>query len=783
MFEPSKPSLHERLFSDLPDFLAVIDRDLRLVMCNWRGGYQYVPDEQRQGNPLCYDVFYPGQGKPCEPCHVREVFSTGAPLVTEKFNPRIGHLEVRCFPVFDDAGQITMVAEQICDIGQRKDAEMALQHSEKRYRTLVENQMDAICRWRPDGTLTFVNNAYCRMLGKSRDQLLGSRFIEFVPESHRPSREAHLASLVADPRIAQFEHQGSPGGGSDRWYIWSDRPIMDETGQLVEFQSVARDITDIRQALEDLRQSEERYREFFENDLTAVFVATVDGQLLECNPAFARIFGFSSPEFAKRCDLATLHVSPDARERLLEEVRRQKKLQFFELDARTRKGKPLHLIANIVGEFDDQGELTRIRGYLFDNTELKNLEKQFLHAQKMEAMGRLAGGVAHDFNNLLTVISGYSQYLLQNSPDDPLRNCLEQIARAADQAAALTSQLLTFSRRQVRQARELSLNKVTADLEDMLRRILTADIEIVVIRDPRLGLVKADYGQIEQVIVNLVVNARDAMPRGGKLTIETLNVEFDEIYSHWHVGLKPGPYVMLSVTDTGIGMDSETMSRVFEPFFTTKDKGKGTGLGLSTVYGIVQQSGGQVYVYSEPGLGTTFKVYLPNVEAAVQSRCASPAPSRSTRGAETVLLVEDNDAVRDLAHMVLQGSGYTVLQARNAREAVEVFENSQLPIDVLLTDVVMPGGSGVSLAAELKRRQPDLKLLLVSGYPQDALEDQSIWDAGAHFLQKPFSPVSLGLKMREVLGGNDLIRVGQEKAESDQAGADQGGFFEWGQGG
>jgi PAS domain S-box-containing protein len=547
---------------------------------------------------------------------------------------------------------------------------------------------------------------------------------------------------------------------------------MDKTGQLVEFQSVARDVTNIRQALENLRRSEERFREVFENDLTANLVSTVDGQVVDCNAAFVRLFGFPSREAARRTSTLALFDKPETRKKFLGHLRREKKLENYEWETRRLDGKPLSLIANAVGVFDEQGELNYIRSFLFDNTELKSLQKQFLHAQKMEAMGQLAGGVAHDFNNLLTVISGYSQHLLQSAAEEPLRNCLEQIVRAADQAAALTGQLLTFSRRQVRQARELSLNQVTADLEDMLRRLLTADIELSVIRDPRLGLVQADHGQIGQVIVNLVVNARDAMPNGGKLTVETLNMEFGEGCSQWLVGLKPGPYVMLSVTDTGVGMDGETMSRIFEPFFTTKDKGKGTGLGLSTVYGIVQQSGGQVYVSSEPGLGTTFNVCFPRIEGTGQARQEGPVPLAVVRGAETVLLVEDNDAVRGLAHMILQGSGYTVQEARNAGEAIEVYENSERPIDVLVTDVIMPGRSGASLAAELKSRQPGLKLLLVSGYPQDALEDQSIWEAGAHFLQKPFSPDSLGSKMREVLGGGAVIcpeQAGEGPAQGESS--------------
>jgi CheY-like chemotaxis protein len=302
------------------------------------------------------------------------------------------------------------------------------------------------------------------------------------------------------------------------------------------------------------------------------------------------------------------------------------------------------------------------------------------------------------------------------------------------------------------QTKEMDLNAVTADMEKMLLRILGADVELVVLRDPRLGLINADRGQIEQVIVNLAINARDAMPGGGKLTIETINIELDEIYSTWHTGLAPGYYVMMSVTDTGSGMDAETMSKIFEPFYTTKETGKGTGLGLSTVYGIVQQSGGHIYVYSEPGMGTTFKIYLPRIDSPMISGTIKEGPCLPVRGSETILLVEDNESVRDLAHMVLHGNGYKVLEADNPQEALRVFESYGDVIHLLLTDVVMPGGSGPTLAKELRSRLDDLKVLYVSGYPQDT---HAIDNLDAHkdaFLAKPFTPVSLGLKVREILG-------------------------------
>ncbi|ABA87442.1 sensor histidine kinase response regulator, PAS and PAS domain-containing, putative heme-binding site [Syntrophotalea carbinolica DSM 2380] len=748
----TKPSLYQRLFSDISDLLAVVDRNHRLVMCNWRGGYDYVPEDKRTGQPHCYEVFYPGQNGPCQPCHVMEVFRTGKPLVTEKYNARVGHLEVRCFPIFDEAGELTMVAEQLCDINQRKAALENLHASERQYRTLVESQIDLVCRWQPDTTLTFVNSAYCRFFGKTRAELLGTRFLDNCPQEFRPDLAAHVASQAQNPRLEVVEVKVYDTKGRIRWQSWCDCPIFDEQGRLVEFQSVGRDITKEKMALEHLRETQTRYRHFFENDLTGDFVVGIDGQLVDCNPAFLRIFGFDSRQQALEKDFFELFFHGKDPGIFFEILQQQKKMEYCDIEGCKCDGSPLQLIANLLGQFNEEGQLTGIEGFLFDNTDLKNLQKQFLHAQKMEAMGRLAGGVAHDFNNLLTVISGYSQYLLQKYSDEALQGCLEQIVKAGEQAASLTSQLLAFSRRQVMQTKEMDLNGVTADMEKMLHRILGADVDLVVLRDPRLGLVNADRGQIEQVIVNLAVNARDAMPEGGKLTIETINIELDEIYSTWHTGLAPGHYVMMSVTDTGIGMDPEIMGKIFEPFYTTKETGKGTGLGLSTVYGIVQQSGGHIYVYSEPGMGTTFKIYLPRVDSPVHDRAAKECSSLPIKGSETILLVEDNESVRDLAHMVLRGNGYNVLEACDIHEALQVFETYDDAIHLLLTDVVMPGGSGPTLVAELRGRKADLKVLYVSGYPQDTQAIQDSETSKDAFLAKPFTPISLGLKVREILG-------------------------------
>jgi len=389
---------------------------------------------------------------------------------------------------------------------------------------------------------------------------------------------------------------------------------------------------------------------------------------------------------------------------------------------------------------------------LDDLKALEATEEQLRQSQKMEAVGQLAGGVAHDFNNLITVITGYCQLLMKGLDRDgkPYKN-VEQIKRSGERAATLVRQLLAFSRRQIMQPEVLDLNQVVADMDKMLQRLIREDVELVSTREPELGKVEADPGQLEQVIMNLVVNACDAMPQGGKLTLETANVELDAVYAQQHVEAQPGAYVMLAVSDTGVGMDAETQSRIFEPFFTTKEQG-GTGLGLSTVYGIVQQSNGHIEVYSEPGEGTTFKIYLPRVE---KDRTLPPRPlsvePADLEGMETVLVVEDDETVRELVQRILLDYGYVILEARCGEEALSISGQHPGPIHLLLTDVVMPGMNGRELAEQLTALRPEMKVMYMSGYADHAISRHGLVDTEVSFLQKPFSPEDLGREVRETL--------------------------------
>ena len=491
----------------------------------------------------------------------------------------------------------------------------------------------------------------------------------------------------------------------------------------------------------------------FSND--AIISKTLNGVVTSWNPAAERLFGWSASEAIGR------HISflapPDRYEeqaKNLERVRQGERVEHCETVRIRKDGTAIDVAITLSPVRDRAGLLVGASKFAHDIQEKKLLEHQLRQAQKMEAVGQLAGGVAHDFNNLLTIITGYSDLLLQRLPQgDPSRGLVEEIRRAGERSASLTRQLLAFSRKQVVAPRVLDLNALVADAETMLRRVIGEDIRLETALRPHLGRVKADSGQMEQVLMNLAINARDAMPQGGRLTIETEDVELSECYAHSHAGVPPGAYVLLAVSDTGCGMTPEVKARIFEPFFTTKEPGKGTGLGLAVVHGIVKQAGGHVEVYSEPGVGTTFKVYLPQVDPPARL-CKSPSGRTAPPGGtETILLVEDEDGVRALIRHLLADCGYTVLEAFGGDEALLLAGQHPERIDLLVTDVVMPGLGGRKLADRLLAVHPEAKVLYLSGYTDDAVVRHGILHEEAPFLQKPFSLVGLAVKVREVLDG------------------------------
>jgi two-component system, cell cycle sensor histidine kinase and response regulator CckA len=510
-------------------------------------------------------------------------------------------------------------------------------------------------------------------------------------------------------------------------------------------------------AVAALAESEARYRSLVGNLPVVAWTADRAGNTEFISPNVVDICGYT-PEEVLGADRAWWNelVHPDDGERVyaaFEELFAANRP--FEIEFRlTRKDGRLAWIQSRAGAPYVRRGVAYADGILADVTDHKRLEERLRLAHRLESVGRLAGGVAHDFNNLLTVITGYSDAALKKlGTDDPLRAEIEEIHAAGERAADLTRQLLAFSRKQMLQPKVIDLNAIIGHMVRLLERIIGEDIELRLIPDPTLGRTKADPGQIEQVLANLVVNARDAMPRGGLLTIETRNVDLGEHVARTLPDVAPGPYVMVAINDTGHGMEDATLARIFEPFFTTKGEGKGTGLGLATVYGIVKQSGGSIAVYSEVGAGTTFKVYLPRVDEALSVAEPQRAIEQPLGGSETVLIAEDEEGVRKIVSRVLGYHGYTMLEATNGGDAIRVCEAHEKPIDLLITDVVMPGMSGHQLAETLKAIRPELRVLYMSGYTENAIVHHGIVDKAAAFIHKPFTPEALARRVRQVLDG------------------------------
>ncbi|MDE3156583.1 MAG: PAS domain S-box protein [Acidobacteriota bacterium] len=523
---------------------------------------------------------------------------------------------------------------------------------------------------------------------------------------------------------------------------------------------VARDITERKQMERTLRSSEARYRLLFDSTVAGLCVSTIEGRLVQCNTAFARMLGFATADEALADPQADLDLASPDGGAILRALQTSGRVTSFEVPLRRRDGTTAWVLGNatLLDRFDEGPTL--VETILIDVTERRVLQAQLHESQKMDAIGRLAGGVAHDFNNLLTAIQGYSELTLSDLGSHPLRLQIEEIRKAAQRAAALTRQLLAFSRRQEVAPVVLDLNTVVRAMHQMLRRLIGEDVELVSRLTEPLRRVKADQSQIEQVLMNLVVNARDALPGGGTITIETEHVRVGRPEARLFPELCEGPYVVLRVRDTGVGMTADVQAHVFEPFFTTKSPGRGTGLGLSTVYGIVQQSGGHIRVDTEPGRGSVFSIYLPPTPDLEPVRREHPAEEAPCRGTETVLVVEDEEEVRHFACRVLERQGYRVLEAPHAGAALRLAASHGGPIHLLLTDVVMPKMGGPVLADQLSRRYPSMRVLYMSGYGEDELRDHGFAIGTALFLPKPFLPETLARRVRDILDA-EIARHGR----------------------
>jgi two-component system cell cycle sensor histidine kinase/response regulator CckA len=630
----------------------------------------------------------------------------------------------------------------------------------ERYKSLLNSAHDAITVLTPDGIILEVNRGCEQLLQMPRERMVGHHIREFAAPGHEDSNVAEYQGALDAGTGRMPAIPIARADGSCVYVEWSTKAACVGTESVVI--AVGRDVTESVEARRSLAASEEKYRTLIESIPDVVWSAKLDGTITFISAPVVKVCGFSADEMRRASPSFWFdRVHPEDVDRVRQAYADISKTDFAAEYRWQHKDGHWIWIRSHASTRIGPGVTELAEGTFADITELKRAEEHVRQSQKMEAIGQLTGGIAHDFNNILAVIIGNGEFLHQSlTENDSRRADAEAILEAAQRAAGLTRQLLAFSRRQVLEPRILDLNEIVRGLEKMLRRIIGEDIEFVSALAEGLHTVCADAGQIEQVIMNLVVNARDAMPVGGKLSIETANVLLDSEYCSTHPVPARGEYVMLAVSDTGCGMDADTKRRLFEPFFTTKEKGKGTGLGLSTCYGIVKQSEGCIWVYSEPGQGTAFKVYLPVAGAEAGGTAIDTAAHAAlARGKETILVIEDEANVRAMVRRILTSRSYEVLEACNGEEAIAIAADHAGMIDLVLSDVVIPGLSGPEIVQEVERHRGRIPALFMSGYTDHAVLRDRILSAGANFIQKPFAPALLAKKVRDVLDASQGARA------------------------
>jgi PAS domain S-box-containing protein len=666
--------------------------------------------------------------------------------------------------VRDGNNKIVYYEGNIEEITERKRAEEALRESQRALLTLMSNLPGMAYRSRNDRkrTMDFVSEGAFELTGRSPADFLQNRVAAFGDLIHPEDRERvwnEIQEALREDRPYQMEYRLQVQ--SRDVMVWEQgrgvRSVVDQAGLVLE--GLIMDVNEEARARENLRKSEEQFRQLAENINGVFWMTNLQGtEILYVSHAYENIWGRTRASLYKNPNSWMESIDPQDVEAARASYARVLESRGFDVEYRIHRGDGeirwiwdrAFLIA------DDKGQIYRRAGIAQDITERKRLEDQYRQAQKMEAVGRLAGGIAHDFNNLLCIMNGYSDLLRMSLQDgSESHGYADRIGKAGERAANLTRQLLAFSRKTVLIPRVLRLNDLLTPMADLIHRLIGEDIAFSLKLAPDLGKVEADPGQLEQVLMNLIINARDAMPTGGQLEVETANVMLDENYARKHEGVRQGSYVMMAVRDTGHGMNPAELTRIFEPFFTTKEVGKGTGLGLAMVYGVVKQSGGDVEVESELGRGSCFRIYLPRVLAAEESPAPAPAATATdgTHGRETVLLVEDEDLVRELARGLLRKSGYTVLEASDGGQALEVAASHASPIDLLITDVVMPRMNGPELERQLTAARPGLKVLFTTGYTDSALSRYGMYERGKIVLLKPFAPEDFLRTVREILDG------------------------------
>ena len=663
----------------------------------------------------------------------------------------IKYVHEQCDTYLDEKGNAHSLGT-VQDITARKKVEEALEKERNLLRTLIDNIPDLIFIKDRESRFITGNTMVARYMGAaSPNELIGKTDFEFylreVAEQFFNDEQDIIRT--GEPLINQEDPFSNPKTGHEGWYSTTKVPLKDSKGEVLGIVGITRDITKRKQA----EAERERLLHAIEQSAECIVITDVNAVIQYVNPAFERITGYTYEEvIGKNPRILQSGKQDNAFYKKMWDTLTQGEAWSGHIINKRKDGTLCTLDATISPVFDSLGNIINYIAVMRDISGEIKLQEQLHQSQKLAEIGQLAGGIAHDFNNILMVIKGYSDFALQKlAAEDPIREDIDEIKSAGRRASALTRQLLAFSRKQILQPQTLNLNDLILNIDKMLRRMIGENIELITLPHPDLWYVKVDPGQIEQIIVNLSVNARDVMPDGGVLTIETANVHLDPTYAREHSDTQPGSYVMLAISDTGCGMDEETQQQIFEPFFTTKEKGKGTGLGLSTVYGIVKQSNGNIWVYSEPEKGTTFKIYFPRTSEPVETEKQEKTSLSSLSGSETILIVEDDKNVRSIIIRTLQMYGYTVLEASHGQEALQISKEYGQEIHLLLTDVIMPGMSGRTVAERMAPLFPSIKVLFMSGYTDNAIVHHGILDKGVELIQKPFVPAALAKRVRELL--------------------------------
>ncbi len=653
------------------------------------------------------------------------------------------------------AGEMLILAI-VRDITDRKKAEQYLKESEEKYRMLVNRSPLGIFSIDTKGNITILNSSVLNIVGSpSIEETKKINLLQFPLLQKAGISDAAIKCIHTGKSVKGEFPYLSKWGKKSICRLYLD-PMFGASGKLTGVQGIIEDITEQKQAEKALIESEQKYRNLIEHSGDAIYLL-YNRKFEIVNKKFQEMFGVKLEDMNKSgfdfLDLVSEKSKPYLEERAERLANGEDLESKYEFTAISKNGKEIEVEAAV--SYIEYKDGVATQGIIRDITERKRLEKQLLQAQKMEAIGRLAGGVAHDFNNILTIIRGYSELMLSRIDEkDTFHKSIKQVTRATERAELLTRQLLAFSRKQIMQARVIDLNELIKESEKLLRPLIGEDIEFIAKLAHTPCKIKVDPGQMEQVIMNLVVNSRDAMPSGGRITIETKHAAFEENNLPNKPEISKGNYIVLSISDTGIGIDKKAQSQIFEPFFTTKEKGKGTGLGLSTIYGIVKQSNGYIYLESEPNRGSTFMVYLPSVEQKIETMLEPQTPQDNLGGSETILVAEDEEEVRSLVCETLRKHGYTVLEARNGKTALRIYQNSNNTIDLVLTDVIMPLMNGRELVDRLSENNDFIKTLFMSGYTDDAILHHGVLEPGTQFIQKPFSPGELLEKIRKILDGN-----------------------------